>query len=526
MACVIDGFRRCNGGSTIAFSPPTDGGLQALEELDIYLGVSLSACTTLPLRLTLFLLSPFPMRSFFRAVFRRLDQPTQRIPQTRNMSSSSLAAVLYAASIAAPSLPGARPEDEVTKTKAHHVKGGGFDNPWPSWHMLPVWQILGGMIGRRWSGIANKPDTTPPTVPVQQPDFLPSRKNPSGKLRATWLGHACYYVEFPSGLRVLFDPVFQERCSPFSWIGPKRFTKMPCEIRDIPIIDAVIISHNHYDHLSHPTVTEIAKRNPNCHFFVPLGNAKWFAACGIKSCTELDWWDDVDFTLTPTSQKSSVAGKSSQQTSVSSTSGTNDTAQPSPNTITARISCLPCQHISSRSLTDRAATLWASWAVTSDPSSASSTSAPDTSTSTNNTAPTSVYFAGDTGYRSVPRSANGRDYDDWASEYTEGPSALPTCPAFASIGALRGPFTLGLIPIGAYMPRWVMSSMHADPRDAVHIFRDTRCEKALGMHWGTWVLTEEDVLEPPKKLKEALKIHGIEEDGVFDVIDIGASREY
>jgi L-ascorbate metabolism protein UlaG (beta-lactamase superfamily) len=287
---------------------------------------------------------------------------------------------------------------------------------------------------------------------------------------------------------------------------------MPCEINDIPFIDAVVISHNHYDHLSHPTVTEIAKRHPNCHFFVPLGNKKWFTSCGIQKCTELDWWDDIDFILTPTSRTSSLAGKSSRRTSVTSTSDSKSTPQPSPNTIKARISCLPCQHISSRSITDRAATLWASWAVTSDPS-------PNTTTTIT---PTSVYFAGDTGYRSVPRSPTGHDYDDWAPEY----ASLPTCPAFSSIGALRGPFTLGLIPIGAYMPRWVMSPMHADPRDAVHIFRDTMCEKALGMHWGTWVLTEEDVLEPPKKLKEALRIQGIEEEGVFDVIDIGASREY
>lgn len=433
-------------------------------------------------------------------------------------SSSSLAAVLYAATIAAPSLPGTRPDDESTQKKAHHVKGGGFDNPWPSWPSVSPWQIGKGLLGRRLTGIANKPDTTPPTVPVQQPDFLPSRENPSGKLRATWLGHACYYIEFASGLRVLFDPVFQDRCSPFSWLGPKRYTRMPCEIKDIPFIDAVVISHNHYDHLSHPTVTEIAKRHPNCHFFVPLGNKKWFAACGIQNCTELDWWDDVDFTLTPTSRTSSIAGKSSQRTSVTSASETKATPPPSPNTITARISCLPCQHTSARGVTDRGATLWASWAVASNPAT---TSAGNTSTT-----PANIYFAGDTGYRAVPRSPTGHDYDDWAPEYTEGPSALPTCPAFSSIGALRGPFTLGLIPIGAYMPRWIMSPMHADPRDAVHIFEDTRCEKALGMHWGTWVLTEEDVLEPPKKLKEALKIHGIEEEGVFDVIDIGASREY
>jgi len=68
--------------------------------------------------------------------------------------------------------------------------------------------------------------------------------------------------------------------------------------------------------------------------------------------------------------------------------------------------------------------------------------------------------------------------------------------------------------------------MHANPRDAVEIFRDTRCKKALGIHWGTWVLTEEDVLEPPRLLKQALKHHDIAETGVFDVCDIGDSREF
>lgn len=101
---------------------------------------------------------------------------------------------------------------------------------------------------RRITGSGKSPDTTPPTVPVRKPAFLSSRETPT--LRATWLGHACYLVEFPSGLRVLFDPVFEPRCSPFTWLGPKRYTEVPCEIEDIPTIDAVVISHSHYDHLS------------------------------------------------------------------------------------------------------------------------------------------------------------------------------------------------------------------------------------------------------------------------------------
>lgn len=70
---------------------------------------------------------------------------------------------------------------------------------------------------------------------------------------------------------------------------------------------------------------------------------------------------------------------------------------------------------------------------------------------------------------------------------------LSAGPAFAEIGELRGPFDLGLIPIGAYDPRWIMSPMHANPYDSVNIFQDTKCKRALGMHWGTWVLTTEEV---------------------------------
>jgi L-ascorbate metabolism protein UlaG (beta-lactamase superfamily) len=68
--------------------------------------------------------------------------------------------------------------------------------------------------------------------------------------------------------------------------------------------------------------------------------------------------------------------------------------------------------------------------------------------------------------------------------------------------------------------------MHADPFDSANIFMDTKCKKALGMHWGTWVLTEEDVLEPPRLLKKALSQKGIPETGIFDVCDIGESREF
>nr|KMM72784.1 N-acyl-phosphatidylethanolamine-hydrolyzing phospholipase D [Coccidioides posadasii RMSCC 3488] len=396
------------------------------------------------------------------------------------MAASTAAAVLHAATL---SIPSQSPVPEDAEAKAHHVKSGGFRNPWASWHMIPAFTIVRKMIARRFSGEANVPDTTPPTVPVRKPEFLPSRQTP--KLRATWLGHACYYVEFPSGLRVLFDPVFEDRCSPFSWLGPKRYTEMPCKMEDIPFIDAVVISHNHYDHLSYPTIKDIHRRHPNCHFFAPLGNKQWFTSSGIHNVTELDWWEERDITLSPLT-------KSAEVTSI------RDASDKASN-ILARIGCLPCQHISARTLWDRSQTLWGSWSVESGSSK--------------------VYFAGDTGYRSVPELP--KEVDDYGPGHN-----YPHCPAFAQVGQYRGPFTLGLIPIGAYDPRFIMSPMHADPHDAVNIFKDTKCQNALGMHWGTWVLTEEDVLEPPRKLKKALRQNGIAETGVFDVCDIGESREF
>jgi len=341
---------------------------------------------------------------------------------------------------------------------------------------------------RRLTGRLKFPDTTPPTVTVIEPTFLPSR-TASESLRATWLGHACYYVEFPSGLRVLFDPVFEDRCSPFSFMGPKRYTQPPCHIKDLPIVDLVVISHSHYDHLSHPTVLELHKAHPNATFLVGLGLKKWFHESGIKNVEELDWWNDVDITLSPSTGAKRISDASSTKVPSAKSSD-----------ITARISCLPCQHISARSAFDKAHTLWCSWAVTSGGKS--------------------VWFGGDTGYRAVPELP--KEVDDYGPEYAD----LPHCPAFKQIGDLRGPFDLGLIPIGAYDPRYIMSSMHANPYDSVNIFVDTRCKRAMGIHWGTWVLTTEDVLEPPQLLKKAMVKKGLPETGVFDVCDIGESREF
>jgi N-acyl-phosphatidylethanolamine-hydrolysing phospholipase D len=208
---------------------------------------------------------------------------------------------------------------------------------------------------RKISGQQNVPDTTPPTVPVHEPTFLPTRETP--KLRATWLGHACYYVEFPSGLRVLFDPVFEDCCAPVNLKFLKRYTPPPCEIEELPVVDAVIISHNHYDHLSYPTIKRIQKKFPRAHFFAPLGNKAWFEKCGVPggNVTEMDWWDTRGLRLEA----------EFRDTKEADTKSVTPSTEDGKASIAATIGALPCQHITARSPFDKAKTLWASWSVES-----------------------------------------------------------------------------------------------------------------------------------------------------------------
>lgn len=225
---------------------------------------------------------------------------------------------------------------------------------------------------------------------------------------------------------------------------------------------------------------------------MPLGNESWFHSSGIKSVTELDWWEEADLTLT-----FGADGELKQ--------GSESIASSTDRTITGRFSCLPCQHNTGRTPFGMNKTLWASWAVKSPASSAA------------DAASGSVYFGGDTAYRSVPHLEN--QDDDYGPDYED----LPRCPVFAQIGELHGPFSLGLLPIGSYEHRALLGHLHSSPRDSVEIFSDTKCKRALGMHWGTWVMSDEDVRDPPIKLAEALVTRKLPAKGTFDVCALGES---
>ncbi|MBX3206946.1 MAG: MBL fold metallo-hydrolase [Labilithrix sp.] len=159
-------------------------------------------------------------------------------------------------------------------------------------------------------------------VPVESPLAAWSRPAETG-LRATWLGHSTVLLEL-DGMRVLTDPVWGERVSPFEWTGPRRFHRAPVDIRDLPELDAVIVSHDHYDHLDYPSVRELARRG--VPFITSLGVGAHLEAWGVEPgrITELDWWEEttllggrLGITATP-SRHFSGRGNSSNRTAWSS----------------------------------------------------------------------------------------------------------------------------------------------------------------------------------------------------------------
>ncbi len=140
-----------------------------------------------------------------------------------------------------------------------------------------------------------------------------------------WIGHSTLLLEYEN-IRILTDPVFSYRASPFSFLGPKRLAKPGIEITDLPKIDIILISHNHYDHLDIKSLKKINRIQKNIYYFVPLGLMNLLKKNGIKNVYELDWWESRKY----------------KNISVTST---------------------PAHHWSARSLFDRNKTLWCGWMV-------------------------------------------------------------------------------------------------------------------------------------------------------------------
>lgn len=179
------------------------------------------------------------------------------------------------------------------------------------------------LASRRWlQGTENSQPTG--ALPVMFRRASEFASAPASGLRITWLGHSTLLVEL-EGRRVLVDPVWSDRCSPSRFVGPRRFHPPPLRLADLPAIDAVVISHDHYDHLDYATISALKERDPL--FVVPLGVGAHLEYWGIPAARirELDWW-----------QEASVNG--------------------------LRLTATPARHFSGRGLGgDR--TLWSGWVI-------------------------------------------------------------------------------------------------------------------------------------------------------------------
>jgi N-acyl-phosphatidylethanolamine-hydrolysing phospholipase D len=225
-----------------------------------------------------------------------------------------------------------------------------------------------------------------------------------------WIGHSTFLVN-NGDLTILFDPIFSKYASPVSFAGPKRLIAPAMQIADLPKVDVVAISHNHYDHLDIPSLKAIYKSQPHTMFLVPKGDKKLLNKHGIENVQEFDWWDSFQLNH-------------------------------------SEFHFVPVKHWSARTPWDTNESLWGGWVTTSHSYN--------------------LFHAGDTGYSDI----------------------------FITIKEKFKEIDYAFLPIGAYSPRYFMKNSHVNPEEALQVSKDLSPKKSFGMHWGTFILSDEPVLDP------------------------------
>ncbi len=292
--------------------------------------------------------------------------------------------------------------------RSDHFDGQRFHNRAPT-PPLEVGELLEWALTsdrRPWDWIDEPPGAPPPT------------RLGGGHLRVTFINHATTLVQM-DGLNVLTDPVYADVVGPLG-VGVRRQRAPGIRFEDLPPIDVVLVSHNHYDHMDFPTLRRLAARD-RPRILVGLGNAGLLRESGVEGGEDLDW--DGAIEVAPG----------------------------------VRVHGVPVHHSSRRGLGDADVTLWLGF-VLEGPSGR-------------------VYYAGDTAFG----------------------------PHFAEVEARFGAPRLAILPIGAYRPRRFLARMHMSPEEAARAHRALRAEESLGVHWGTFQLSDEGRLDPLRDLRAALR---------------------
>lgn len=249
-------------------------------------------------------------------------------------------------------------------------------------------------------------------IPVLKIDSVDIAQRADSITQLTWFGHSAFLLEI-KGKKILIDPMFGPTPAPHPTLGKKRYSsELPIQIEKLPKIDAILLSHDHYDHLDYGSIMKL--KDKTREFFVPLGVGRHLESWGIEKerIHESDWWDSNDFEG-------------------------------------LKFTCTPARHFSGRGITDRATTLWCSWAIKSD---------------TEN-----LFFSGDSGYG----------------------------PHFKEIGEKLGPFDFAMMECGQYNKQW--SSIHMMPEETVDAAMDVKTSIAMPIHWGAFTLAFHSWTDPVER---------------------------
>ncbi|ATC63632.1 MBL fold metallo-hydrolase [Nibricoccus aquaticus] len=306
-----------------------------------------------------------------------------------------------------------------------HCDGSRFFNPG-----APPLPHFGKVL--RWRLTRRVPDWLPVSITPRIAPHAPPADSPA--VTATWVNHSTFLLQF-AGLTIITDPVFSERIGLLGKIGPRRIHAPGLAFESLPRIDAILLSHDHYDHCDLPALRLLARAHDPL-IIAPLGFRPLLRRAKLTRIVELDWW-----------QTHALEN--------------------------ATITFTPAQHWSNRLTGPRCGRLWGGFMIT--------------------TPARRVFFAGDTGYHPA---------------------------IFHDIATRLGPPDLSLLPIGAYEPRWFMRDQHVNPAEAVQIHRDLHSRLSVGMHWGTFQLTDEPRLAPPADLCKSLAEGRIAPD-LFRVMEPG-----